>query len=252
MKNKGKYLLYICNIVLTGLIIFNIFSYDIKRNAVIIASIDSQDNKYISYLEIDNTKKELLEESVVEDTPEEVKQEVKEEIKEEKKNSQPVVKEEIKVEQPIEEKKEEVEVNEPKEEKKQQEVVQEEVKKEETVLETLVGNLVGYGPDCAGCTSMKTASGKYIGEGNIYFDDATYGKVRIVAGDSSYPFGTIVRISNVDFYNDEPFYAVVLDRGGNIGKNRKFLFDLLFASEREAYKLGREENIKFEIVRLGY
>ena len=116
----------------------------------------------------------------------------------------------------------------------------------------MVGNLVGYGPDCYGCTSMKTASGKYIGEGNIYYDDPIYGRVRIVAGDYSYPFGTIVRISNVDFYNDEPFYAVVLDRGGDIGKNKKFLFDLLFASEKEAYELGKEINIKYEIMRLGY
>ena len=120
------------------------------------------------------------------------------------------------------------------------------------VIETLTGSLVGYGPDCYGCTSNRTASGMYIGEGNIYYNDSTYGKVRIVAGDISYPFGTIVRISNVDLYNDEPFYAVVLDRGGDIGKNNKFLFDLLFTSESDAYSLGTEYNIKFEIMRLGY
>lgn len=243
MKDKGKYLLYICNIGLVGLIIFNILSYDIKSNEIEVSNLESQDGKYVSYLEIDNLKKELVNNVVKEENKEEVKSV---EIKEEK----PI----------IEEKKEEqIAVTEPKKEEVKEEVIKqevvektEEVKPTTNVIETLVGNLVGYGPDCYGCTSFKTASGKYIGEGNIYYDDATYGKVRIVAGDYSYPFGTIVRISNVDFYNDEPFYAVVLDRGGNIGKNKKFLFDLLFASENDALALGKEINIKYEIMRLGY
>jgi len=235
VKDKLKYLLYIFNMVLTGLIIFNIFSYDIESNEVNVFALGTLDSKYISYLEIDNTKKEILE-SIINEKVENV---IVEEVE---KNEIEVLPEEVTVEPPKEE------------------TVPEEIQegtnnvelKQETILETLVGNLVGYGPDCAGCTSMKTASGKYIGEGNIYYNDPTYGEVHIVAGDYSYPFGTIVRISNVDFYNDEPFYAVVLDRGGNIGKNKKFLFDLLFASEREASALGKETNIKYEIMRLGY
>lgn len=248
MKNIEKYLLYICNVGLTVMIIFNIASYGIEEKEISVSSLSLEESRYISYLEIDNIKEKLIseieEDSV--DTNNEEKIEVKEEtltIKEEVKKEETVVveketpKEEVKIET-------ETEVKDKVEEHKDV--------KEEKVIETLVGNLVGYGPDCYGCTSMKTASGKYIGEGNIYYEDATYGKVRIVAGDYSYPFGTIVRISNVDFYNDEPFYAVVLDRGGDIGKNKKFLFDLLFASEKEAYALGREVNIKYEIMRLGY
>lgn len=239
MEDKGKYLLYICNVILMVLIVFNIFSYDIEKNETNSFALDLREGKYIGYLQIDNTKQELLENEVVEETIVENSIEVEENeviIEDVLKQDVPVVevpKEEVKVEEQVE--------------------VKEEIKEEqESIIETLVGNLVGYGPDCYGCTSFKTASGKYIGEGNIYFEDATYGKVRIVAGDYSYPFGTIVKISNVDFYNDEPFYAVVLDRGGNIGKNKKFLFDLLFASEKEAYSLGKEINIKFEIMRLGY
>jgi len=240
---KGKYLLYICNIVLMSLIIFNIFSYDIENKETSVFALDTLDGKYVSYLEIDNIKKEVLESTTIEENKNEI------EIKEE---TQPAKKVEVKQEEPVVvTPKEEV-----KEEEKQEVIVDKEditqEEKQETIIETLVGNLVGYGPDCYGCTSMKTASGKYIGEGNIYYNDATYGKIRIVAGDYSYPFGTIVRISNVDFYNDEPFYAVVLDRGGNIGKNKKFLFDLLFASEQEALALGKEINIKYEIMRLGY
>ncbi len=125
-------------------------------------------------------------------------------------------------------------------------------KKEDKSLETLFGNLSGYGPDCYGCSTMLTASGRYVGNGNIYYEDSTYGKIRIVAGDVSYPFGTIIKISNVDYFNDISFYAIVLDRGGAIGKNKPYLFDLLFINENEAYNLGVETNIKFEIVRLGY
>lgn len=120
-----------------------------------------------------------------------------------------------------------------------------------TVLETLYGTMSGYGPDCYGCTSNKVASGYYVGEGNIYYNDSTYGKVRIVSGDKKYPFGTIVKISasNVDS-ND--IIAIVLDRGGDIGIGKKFTFDLLFTTEKEASKYSISRNVKFEILRLGY
>lgn len=243
MKDKIKYSLYICNIVLIGLIAFNLFSYDIDTKEVRSHSLETQNRKYISYLEIDNLKNNsLLKEPIEEEMSEEVEEvkEVTEEI------VIPVKKEESqKIEQP--------EVNVPiKEEAKEEVEVVEEKTNNNTVIETLVGSLTGYGPDCIGCTSMQTASGRYIGEGNIYFDDPVYGRIRILAGDSSYPFGTIVKISNVDFYNDEPFYGIVLDRGGNIGKGKRFLFDLLFASENDAAKMGSEVNIKYEIIRLGY
>jgi len=130
------------------------------------------------------------------------------------------------------------------------EVIEEE-KKDIFPLEVLVGSLSLYGPDCYGCTSNKTASGMYVGEGNIYYEDSEYGTVRIVAADKSYPFGTIVRVSNVDYFG-EPIYAVVLDRGGDIGKSKRFLFDLLFPSEQEANNIGSRHNVTFEIMRLGY
>lgn len=127
-----------------------------------------------------------------------------------------------------------------------------EVLKEEKAIEKLTGSLAGYGPDCAGCTSFRTASGRYIGDGKIYYDDKEYGKIRIVAGDKSYPFGTIVKISNTNYGDNSPIYAIVLDRGGGVGKGKKFLFDLLFATEKEASKAGSRKNVTFEILRLGY
>lgn len=126
------------------------------------------------------------------------------------------------------------------------------IQKQEKVLEKLKGALAGYGPDCYGCTSFKTATGKYIGNGNIYYEDKEYGKIRIVAGDKSYPFGTIVKISNAFSGKDSTIYAIVLDRGGGVGKGKKFLFDLLFETEKAASLAGSKQNVDFEILRLGY
>ena len=149
-------------------------------------------------------------------------------------------------------KKEVVSVNEKKE------PIKEIIKKEEVkvdnsnkTIETLSGSMSGYGPDCYGCTSNRVTSGYYVGEGNIYYNDSTYGKIRIVAGDKKYPLGTIVKIGSSNVSN-EPIIAIVLDRGGSIGINKKFTFDLLFATEKEASKYGVSKNIKFEILRLGY
>lgn len=138
------------------------------------------------------------------------------------------------------------------------EPIKEVIKKEEVkvdnsnkVIETLSGSMSGYGPDCYGCTSNRVASGYYVGEGNIYYNDKDYGKIRIVAGDKKYPLGTIVKIGSSNVSN-EPIIAIVLDRGGSIGINKKFTFDLLFSTEKEASKYGVSKNIKFEILRLGY
>lgn len=121
--------------------------------------------------------------------------------------------------------------------------------KESSVLEMQIGKMSGYGPDCDGCSGY-LASGDYVGDGNIYYNDPTYGQVRIVAGDKSYSFGTIVRISNSIL--GESFLAVVLDRGGSIGLNKKCMFDLLYPSESEASLDGISDEVAFEILRYGY
>lgn len=148
------------------------------------------------------------------------------------------------------------EVVEPKEEPKQPEkIVVEPVIRNETVSttpkvddvkETLNGKMSAYGPDCSGCSGY-LGSGRYVGDGNIYYDDATYGRVRIVAGDSKYSYGTIVRIND----KTGQYLAIVLDRGGGIGINKKYMFDLLFSSENEASNYGIS-NASFEILRYGY
>lgn len=110
--------------------------------------------------------------------------------------------------------------------------------------EIITGKMSGYGPDCVGCSGY-LANGHYVGDGNIYYNDSEYGQVRIVAGDKTYKFGTIIRIN-------DSILAIVLDRGGSIGIGKKFMFDLLYASEAEANRNGVSYNTKFEILRNGF
>ena len=116
------------------------------------------------------------------------------------------------------------------------------------VLETQVGSLSGYGPDCRGCTGF-LSSGRDVRNGNIYYQDSTYGQVRILAGDRSYSYGTIVRIKSSRLGT---FLAVVLDRGGAVGFGKSHLFDLLYSSSAEALANEVSYNTTFEILRYGY
>lgn len=114
------------------------------------------------------------------------------------------------------------------------------------VLETQTGTMSSYGPDCAGCSGY-LATG-FDARTSITYQDPTYGTVRIVAGDRKYPFGTIVRVKGVG----PDFNVIVLDRGGDIGIGRRFMFDLLCPSESEASSFGTNYNLTFEILRYGY
>lgn len=116
------------------------------------------------------------------------------------------------------------------------------VLKEETV------NMSHYGHDCYGCTTGYTASGYYVGDGRIYYNDSTFGSVRVVAADRKYPLGTILRLG----YRGSKITAIVLDRGGAIGDSKRFQIDLLTSSNNEAYQLGIVENTTLEVLRLGY
>lgn len=124
------------------------------------------------------------------------------------------------------------------------------VKNSASVLETLNGKVTAFTPFCSDGCNGYLANGMYVGNGNIYYNDSEYGTVRIVAADKSYPFGTIVRIKNLWYFNED-VYAIVLDRGGAIGKNKRALFDLLFEYENLANTFG-VENATCEILRYGY
>ena len=123
------------------------------------------------------------------------------------------------------------------------------------------GTLVGYGPDCVGCTgtgnlACKTREGKVhslVNDG-IYYTDKEYGNIRIVAAATSkFPCGTIIEITK---QGQEPFTVIVLDTGAtvkNAWKNGKVMMDLAF--EKNAQAIGNSltgKNVKFNVQRWGW
>ena len=129
------------------------------------------------------------------------------------------------------------------------------------VLDTFIGTITAYGPDCVGCSGI-TASGYKVAEniGGVIksttttYTDATFGELRVLASANSFPFGTVMRITGdrIDGY----IMGIVLDRGGamnNAWGDGEVLIDLLFATEKssEVYEFGRQKNVKFEILRYG-
>ena len=112
------------------------------------------------------------------------------------------------------------------------------------------GTLTGYGPDCAGCIGiLYCAPNPNVENGNIYYNDKEYGKIRIVAADYSIPCGSIVKISNYKFVKGNELYAIVLDRGSAIVG---LTMDLLYPSEKDTEIIGRNYNINFLIERWGW
>lgn len=153
-------------------------------------------------------------------------------------------------EEKIEEIKEEV-VEQPKEEESQKEEKEVDVvtslSEEREVIQTVVGNLTGYGADCVGCGG-KTSTGFDLTQ-SIYYEDSEFGTVRILAADPSFPFYSIIRVSNVPTMDD--FIGIVLDRGGNVGFGRGTLFDLAYESESSPNILPLTRNVTFELLRSG-
>ncbi len=108
------------------------------------------------------------------------------------------------------------------------------------------GKLTHYGPDCAGCGGHLGCNGQDARNGNIYYEDKEYGTVRIVASSQILPCGSIIRI-NVDAYDPNGMYAIVLDRGVGQG-----VIDLLKTHEKAKAPSRTVNKVKFDIVRYGY
>ena len=117
-----------------------------------------------------------------------------------------------------------------------------------TSLATETVNISHYGHDCNGCYGGQTASGYYIGDGRTYYNDSTFGSVKVAAADYKYPEGTILRLS----YNGNSYAAIVLDRGGAVGDHGQFQVDILASSESEAARIGSIYNASLEVLRYGY
>ena len=121
------------------------------------------------------------------------------------------------------------------------------------------GRLVGYGPDCPGCSikgnvACKTEDKKVfslISDG-IYYEDSEFGSVRILATDlKKFPCGTIIKVEKED---GTVFMAVVLDRIGT--KSETPLFDLAYSSEMDKTVFNADKltgkNITFNVQRWGF
>lgn len=125
------------------------------------------------------------------------------------------------------------------------------------------GILTGYGPDCDTCdgkgiVACRTKSNKsfnLITDG-IYYNDSSYGKVRILAADlSGFPCGTIVYVNNGRL---EPFYGIVLDTGIDMRKAYKkgiIHMDLAYLTEKDpaVYQAtNKTGNVTFDVQRWGW
>lgn len=114
---------------------------------------------------------------------------------------------------------------------------------------SFVGILTSYGPDCIGCSGIiGCGTGQNAKNGNIYYNDKVFGKIRIVAADPVYPCGTIIKMSNL-YFSSDPIIAIVLDRGGAV-KGQKF--DLLYETEKPGGTNGTQKDVNFEILRWGW
>ena len=112
------------------------------------------------------------------------------------------------------------------------------------------GTLTGYGADCEGCSGIVACSPyQNVKNNNIYYNDKEYGKVRILAADKSIPCGSIVHIENFKFVDNNEFIGIVLDRGSAIVGNT---MDLLYPTENDTVKIGRQKNISFNVIRWGW
>lgn len=133
-------------------------------------------------------------------------------------------------------------------------------------IDNYIGTLTGYGPDCKGCKSGKTASGYRVASvvdgvvqkaDRITYDDDTYGEIRILAAAyDKFPNGTVIRVSSFSYY-DKPFLGIVIDTGAtmrNAWKNGNIWIDLMFASENdpEIKAFGIDKDVTFEVLRYGF
>lgn len=111
---------------------------------------------------------------------------------------------------------------------------------------TYTGKVSYYTANCYGCGGY-TSSGLDISDGRLFYNDAIYGNVRIIAAGKEIPLYSIVRINNSSLGTN--ILAIVLDRGGDIGDNKKFIIDIL-TNDAES-KGGVDYGVSVEVLRNG-
>ena len=113
--------------------------------------------------------------------------------------------------------------------------------------ETYTGDLTGYGADCPLCGgTLACMPSLDVLHGNVHYEDATYGTVRIVASSQNLPCGSVIRFDSPRI-SSESVVAIVLDRGV-LGTN----IDLLEASEADAVNNVGRSRITYDVIRKGW
>ena len=113
--------------------------------------------------------------------------------------------------------------------------------------ETYEGDLTGYGADCPLCGGhLACMPSLDVLNGNIHYEDETYGSVRIVASSRNLPCGTIVKF-NAPKIDENGVTAIVLDRGV-IGT----ALDLLVENNQAAYTSVGRMRISYDVLRKGW
>ena len=114
---------------------------------------------------------------------------------------------------------------------------------------SFTGQMTAYKATCVGCTGIVSCPPRQDVRGdNIWFNDATYGKIRILAADPHIPCGTIMKATNLTF-SSEPVIGIVLDRGGAIKGN---ITDFLVGPDEDMDMVGRQRGVNYEVLRWGW
>lgn len=125
-----------------------------------------------------------------------------------------------------------------------------------------------YGLDCVGCSGQYTKTGgnaigiKLDGEKGVQQSDGTWKKgitydgYYMVAADKSIPFCSIIEVTNHNYSGEglnpnEPFYAIVVDRGSAIKNNRLDFYIGLEGNLNKNVKVVSKKTPVAKIVRLG-
>lgn len=108
-------------------------------------------------------------------------------------------------------------------------------------ISTFTASVTAYVANCVGCTGRVACTGRDV-RSNIYYEDGTFGTVRIVAAGTQYPCGTILEIAGIG-------RAIVLDRGGKVTGN---VVDLLVnANNTNPWQFGRR-SLQTSVLRMGW
>ena len=121
-----------------------------------------------------------------------------------------------------------------------------------TTGDKFIGKMTSYGADCIGC-GTRTAAGLYVTTTGVKNEPTATlsfngGEYYVLAADKQFPFGTIIKVSNHSYNIPDPFYGIVLDRGGLI-KGTKL--DLYTGSQKNPLFGGHGGTVNYEIIAYG-